>query len=272
MANLKFSPYDNCSAEKSRRKRKMRLKTKASIIAITTFLALASVLVYVASAAGAITLTPGSQAAGGSVTVAGTSFGATRAVGIGFGAEVAGSNTNMAYSEVGSGGLTWTGRISNYPIKPGSFTFYSDTGTSGMVSIYNDNGDGTTSGSFEGAVGTINYVTGVWTRTTTVDVTGIPANYSATYTSYQYNVTSAAGVTTSSSGAFSTSITVPIAVANGNYNVTAIDTQGNRAVSSLTVSGVIPEVLPVGLIILLSATAVIASSYFRKRPKIQTNA
>ena len=246
----------------------MRDKTKAFMTAIMTFSLFALVLVSMATAAGAITLTPTAQAPGASVSVSGTSFGATKAVGIGFGAEVAGSNTNMAYSEVGSGGLTWTGRISNYPIKPGSFTFYSDTGTSGMVSIYNDNGDGTTSGSFEGAVGTINYVTGVWTRTTTVDVTGIAANYSATYMRYQYNVTSAAGVTTSASGTFTASITVP-AVANGNYNVTSIDTQGNRAVATLNVNSAIPESLTIGVVMLLSSVAVVVSSrYFLKRPRI----
>ena len=238
-----------------------------AVIALSLF---SLVLVSIAGAAGSITVTPASQAPGASVTVAGTSFGATKAVGIGFGAEIAGSNANMAYSEVGSGGLTWTGRISNYPIKPGSFTFFSDTGTSGMVSVYNDNGDGTTSGSFEGAVGTINYVTGVWTRTTTVDVTGIAANYSATYTRYQYNATPAGGVNTTATGTFSASITVPAAAANGNYNVTAIDTQGNRA-TAISAVNVIPEVFPISLTILLSSAALIAGSYyFRKRPTIKT--
>jgi hypothetical protein len=113
-------------------------------------------------------------------------------------------------------------------------------------------------------------MTGVWTRTTTVDVTGIEANYSATYTCYQYNVTSPSGVTSNSAGSFTTTITVPLAVANGNYAVTAIDTSGNRGVLSLTVSGVIPETFPVAIIMLLTATAFVAASYtFRKRPKIQ---
>ena len=249
----------------------MREKKKVFVTAILTFSLVSLALVSIAAAAGSITLTPTAQAPGSSVTVSGTAFGATKAVGIALGAEVAGSNTNMAYSEVGSGGLTWTGRLSNYPIKPGSFTFYSDTGTSGMVSIYNDNGDGTTSGSFEGAVGTINYVTGVWTRTTTVDVTGIAANYSASYTRYAYNVTPAAAVNTTATGTFSASITVPAALANANYNVTAIDTSGNRASAILTVNSAIPEGLPVGLTILLSTVALIAGSYhFRKRPTIKT--
>ena len=169
----------------------MKYKAKACIACATAFLMMSFAMVSMTAGAGSITLTPSSQGAGGSVSVAGTGFGVTKAVGIGFGAETAGSTANMAYSAVGTDGLTWTGRISNYPIKPGSFTFFSDTGSGGMVSTYNDNGDGTTSGSFEGAVGTINYATGVWTRTTTVDVTGIAANYSATYICYNSNLTAA---------------------------------------------------------------------------------
>ncbi len=245
----------------------MRNKANAYIIAVTLSLILSMVLVSMAAAAGSITLTPTAQAPGAAVSVAGTSFGASKAIGIGFGAEVAGSNANMAYSEVGSGGLTWTGRISNYPIKPGSFTFYSDTGSGGLVSIYNDDGDGTTTGSFEGAVGTINYVTGVWTRTTTVDVSGIAANYSATYTRYQYNATPSAGVNSTAAGSFNAAINVP-AVTDGTYTVTAVDTQGNRAFASLTVSAVIPEVLPLGIMLALTAVAVIVGyRYISKQPK-----
>jgi hypothetical protein len=104
-----------------------------------------------------------------------------------------------------------------------------------------------------------------------VDVTGIAALYSATYTYYQYNVTATGGVTTNSTGGFTTTITVPTAVTNGNYNVTAVDTSGNKGVSLLAVSGVIPEGFPLVLIMLLTATAVIAGSYFfRKRPSIKT--
>jgi len=51
---------------------------------------------------------------------------------------------NMAYSGTGMG--PYSGRVSNYPIKPGSFVLYSDTTTGGgLVSTYNDNGDGTLS-------------------------------------------------------------------------------------------------------------------------------
>ena len=253
----------------------MQDKTKAFIAIILMLSIFSLALVSTATAAGAITLTPSTQAAGGTVTVTGTGFGVTKSVAIGFGAEVAGSDSAMAYSEVGgpggSGGLNWTGRLSHYPVKPGSYLFTSDTGSGGIVSTYTDLGDGTCSWSYDGSVmGRINYVTGVWYRGTTVDVTGIAALYSATYTYYQYNVTSAA-VTTSSAGGFTTTITVPTTVTNGNYNVTAVDTSGAKGVSLLTVSGVIPEGIPTVLIMLLTATAVIASSYyFRKRPSFQT--
>ena len=239
---------------------------KMCIAAITAFLTLSVALVSIAAAAGAITLTPTAQAPGASVTVDGTGFGATKAVGIGFGAEANSSNTDMNYTGTGMG--PYTGKISNYPIKPGSFVLISDTTSGGgLISYYTDNGDGTTSGSFEGAVGTINYVTGEWSRTTTVDVTGIATNYSATYTRYQYNVTPAANVTTLASGTFTASIIVP-SVANGNYNVTAVDTQGNKAVAPLNVDSAIPEGLTIGVMVLLSTVAVIVGTrYFRKRPK-----
>jgi hypothetical protein len=246
----------------------MQLKTKTCIMAIMAFSLFSLALAPIAAAAGSITLTPTSQAPSASVTVAGTAFGTTKAVGIGFGAEVAGSDSNIAYS--GSDAGPYSGRVSNYPIKPGSFKLTSDTTSGGgVVTDYTDNGDGTLASTSTYFIsGTINYVTGQWSRTSSVDLTGIAQIYSATYTRYAYNVTPAAGVTTSASGAFSASITVP-AVANGNYNVTAIDSQGNRAVATLAVSSAIPEVLPIGVIMLLSSTAMIAGSrYFRKRPRV----
>ncbi len=246
----------------------MRNKTKVYITTITLFLIISLVLVSMAAAAGSITLTPTAQAPGASVSVSGTGFGATKSVGIGFGAEVAGLDYNMAYTGTGMG--PYTGNVSG-PIKPGSFVLFSDTTAGGgIVSTYTDNGAGITIWSYDDTpMGTINYVTGVWTRTSTVDVSGIETNYTATYTRYQYNLTSAAGVTTSASGTFDTSIIVPPAVADGNYNVNAIDTGGNRATAVLGVSAAIPEVLPIGVIMLLSSIAVIVGSrYLGKQPKI----
>ena len=54
-----------------------------------------------------------------SVEVTGTDFAASSPVGIGFGAEVAGSDSNMAYSGTGPG--PYSGKVSHWPIKPGSF-------------------------------------------------------------------------------------------------------------------------------------------------------
>jgi hypothetical protein len=253
---------------------KMQHKTKMYTTAIMAFLTLLLVLASItatAVAAGAITLTPTTQGPGSAVTVDGTGFGATKAVGIGFGAEVAGSDTDMAYSGTGMG--PYAGRVSNWPIKPGSFVLTSDTssgGGGGIISTYTDAGDGTTIWSYDGTVmGTIDYVTGNWSRTTTVDVTGIAANYSATYTRYQYNVTPAAGVTTLGSGAFTASITVP-SVADGSYTVTAVDTQGNKATATLVVDHNIPEGLTVGVMVALSSVAVVVGTRYFKKPKIKS--
>jgi hypothetical protein len=240
----------------------MQKETKNQVKWATVFLMLTLAFVPFSIAAGSITLTPATQAAGSTITVAGTSFGATKALGIAFGAEVTATDKNMVYSGTGMG--PYSGRVSNYPIKPGSFVLYSDTSSGGgLVSTYNDDGDGTLSGSFEGATGTINYVTGQWSRSTTVDVTGIATNYTAVYIRHDYNVTPAAGVTTNALGAFSTTITVPD-VAIGNYNVTSIDTSGNKGTATFAVNAPIPESFTLGAIMLLSTVAVVASYLFKK--------
>jgi hypothetical protein len=246
----------------------MHPKKKAYATVIAVLLVLLLALTYIAAGAGSITLPSTPQAPGGTVPISGTGFGVTKAVGIGFGAEVSAVDFNMNYTGTGTG--PYSGRVSNYPIKPGSFVLISDTTSGGgLISTYNDNGDGTTSGSFEGATGTINYVTGEWTRITTVDVTGIVTNYTATYVRYANNVTPLSGVNTTASGTFSASFTVPAAAVNGVYNVTSIDAQGNKGVASLTVDVSVPEGFSVGVAVLLSSLAVIASSrYFRKRPRI----
>jgi hypothetical protein len=248
-------------------KNKMQHRKSVFTTAIMAFLTLSLALVSTVAAAGSITLTPTTQAPGGSVTVDGTGFGATKAVGIGFGAELNSTDFDMNYTGTGVG--PYSGRVSNYPIKPGSFQLISDTTSGGgLVSYYNDNGDGTTSGSFEGAVGTIDYVTGNWTRTTTVDVTGIVTNYTATYT-HRTNVTPAAGITTLPSGAFSASITLPAFIDDGSYPIWAVDTQGNVATNNLVVDNTVPEGLTVGVMMLLATVGVIVGTrYFRKKPKL----
>jgi hypothetical protein len=249
--------------------RNVKFKKKTIIIMMVATIGL-SLLLGLASAAGAITLTPTAQAPSASVTVDGTGFGATKTVAIGFGAEVADSQTEMPFSGTGVG--PYSGYVSDWPVKPGSFVLTADTTASGgLVSTYTDNGDGTLSGSFEGAIGTINYTTGQWSRTSTADLTGMEQHYSAEYIRYEYNVTPAAGVNTIASGTFTASITVP-SVANGNYAVTAIDTEGNIATATLGVDSAIPEGLTIGVMVLLSTVAVIAGSrYFRKQPRIKSH-
>jgi hypothetical protein len=248
----------------------MQHKKKVYATAMMAFLTLFIVLAMIpmASAAGAITLTPTSQAPGASVSVQGTSFGVTKAVGIGFGAEVSTIDTNIPYSGDGVG--PYIGNTTYKPIKPGSFKLTSDTTSGGgVVTDYTDNGDGTLSSTSTYFVsGTINYVTGQWSRTSSVDLTGIVQIYSANYTRYQYSVTPAAGVTTLSSGVFTASITVP-GVADGIYNVTAVDAQGNRATAILGVP-IIPESFSFGVVVLLSSVAVMVGSFcFRKRSRIE---
>lgn len=249
-------------------KEKMGHIKKVYVAAITAFMTLSLALLSMAAAAGAITLTPTAQAPGASVSVSGTGFGAARSVGIGFGAEL--SVTNEATpAPTGSGTGPWTSRVAHYPIKPGSFSMHSDV--EGVASDYTDNGDGTLASTSTYFVsGTINYTSGAFSRISTTDLSSYTIVQTASYRYYEYNVTPAAGVTASPSGTFTTSVTVP-SVANGNYNVTAIDTAGNRAYATLTVDSTIPEGLTIGVMVSLSTVAVIVSTrHFRKRPRIET--
>lgn len=218
----------------------------------------------VTAAAGSITLTPTTQTTGGSVTVAGTGFGATQAVGIGLGQEITVTNeTITTFSGTADGPYLAT--LAHYPIKPGSFSMHWDT--SGTGSDWTDNGDGTLSStSSYSAGGIVNYVTGVFGRTSTIDISSYTLTATCSYTYYQYKVTPAANVTTSASGTFTASITVPAALASGSYSVTAVDAIGNKGVATLTVGNAVPESLTFSLVALLSSVAVVAS-YFLKRPK-----
>ena len=242
--------------------------SKVCTTTIMAFLMISMLLanVFMASAVLGISLNPTSGEPDDSVEVTGTDFAALSPVGIGFGAEVAGSDSNMTYAGTGMG--PYYGKVSHWPIKPGSFVLTADTTSGGgIVSYYTDNGNGTLSGSFEGAIGDINYTTGEWSRTSTVDLTEYEQDYGATYTHYEFNVTPAAGLTTDALGAFTVNITVP-SIWNGTYPVTAIDEEGNIASSGFTVSGspFIPEPLTFGVIVLLSSFAVgVATFVFRKR-------
>ena len=256
----------------------MRYKTKMYTTAAMTFLTLSIILATISTAyaAGAITLTPTAQAAGGSVTVDGTGFGATKAVGIGLGAEATVELephpiTNLVTEPDGEGYYgPFGGTADHIPIKPGSVYIFYDV--DGVTSEYFDNGDGTLNTESTYAINpVVNYVNGSFGRKSSSDWSGFTAPVAyITYTYYTYNVTPAAGATTTGAGAFTASITVP-SVADGSYTVTAVDTQGNKGTSTLTVDHTIPEGLTLGVMLALSTIAVIVSiRYFRKQPKIKS--
>lgn len=245
--------------------------TSLLVLLVSVFLlsALAGVqFVGQVSATGSLTLTPAVQAPGASVTVDGADFGATRAVGIGFGAEVNVINEVMnTTGPYGVGTGPYYGNIA-YPVKPGTFKMsLIIPGGASMEMVGDVAGNGTLNLIFPGFVNaTIDYVTGQYTcfMTGAVPVDRQSWPHIVNYTRYEYNVTPAAGVLTGGSGTFSASITVP-SVANGNYVVTAIDTQGNVATATLTT---VPEGLTLGVMLTLSTIAMIASKrHFRKRPK-----
>jgi len=233
-------------------------------------------LMPLATGAGSITVTPTAQAPGASVSIAGTGFGATRNVTIGFGNEI--NITQEPTTFIITSPVTVASNWTHRPIKPGSLRMHIkniggpfpgleyDVTDEGAENLY-----ATGAGIYDHTLwGTIDYALGGFLRNTTfVGMTPDDLEVTASYKSYQYNnVTSFGRVATTGLGAFSANFTVP-AVANGNYNVTAIDSGGTMTTTTLSVSNVIPEVLPFGAILLLSSLAVLAGSlHFRKRPRI----
>ncbi len=246
----------------------MRRKVYTTTIMVFMMIAMLLATVLVANAVLEIVVNPTSGMPFDSVEVTGTEFAASNPIGIGIGVEVGTTDEDMSWAGTGVG--PYYGKTSWWPIKPGSFVLEVDTTMSGgILSTYTDNGDGTLSGSFEGAYGDVNYTTGEWSRTSTVDLTGNMQNYSATYIRYEWNVTPAEGLTSGLDGAFTTNITVP-ELGNGTVPITAIDEEGNFAATDFTVYGsAIPEIFSFGAVILLSSVAVIIATFgFRKRIKI----
>jgi hypothetical protein len=233
----------------------------ASVLLVISF------AVPTAAGAGSITLTPTAQSSNALVSVAGTGFGASRNVIIAFGGEIKiVAQPFVPVTSPGYRGYNWTNR----PIKPGSMHIHV-LAISGPAQGYEediiDDGAGTLYRTNDMALwGILDYALGGFSRNST----NTPNEYewNASYTMYEYNnVTSYGNVTTNASGMFSAGFTVP-AVANGNYNVTVIDAGGNLATATLNVSSSIPELLPIGPALLLSAMAVVAGSWhFRKRPR-----
>jgi hypothetical protein len=220
------------------------------------------------SGAGSITLTPSAQAPGGSVTITGTGFGASKSIGIGIGSEV--TVTGEAHTPTGTGTGPWMTTMNHYPVKPGSVIFNSNV-VGSSETVFTDKGDGTFSTSSTYDAGSyLNYVTGSFGRSSTMDLSSSELIFTAGYKYYQYNVTMPATNSTAT-GTFSVQVTLPTGIANGNYVLTAIDTSGTTATATLTVDNTIPipEGFSLGLVILLSAAAVIVSMrFFRRQPKI----
>jgi hypothetical protein len=242
-------------------------KTVATTFLILSILSMATI--SSASAAGSITLTPNAQAPGGTVTVTGTGFSATKLIGIGLGSEIA--VTGEAHTPNGTGTGPWMTKTNHYPIKPGSFSFHSNVVGSSETD-FTDRGDGTFSTTSTYDAGSwLYYPTGVFGRSSTMDLSSSEVIFTAAYKYYQHNLTPTGNPNSTSTGTFTLTTTVPTGLANGNYNVTAIDTSGNIATAVLTVNSAIPEVMPLGTIMLLTIFAVAAGSwYFRKRPTTAT--
>ena len=243
----------------------MQAKMKICAVTAAAFLACLLALMPNAAGAGSITLTPTAQAPGASVSVAGTGFGATKNVSIVFGSEMEVVAEPMVAVLIDP--TRWSYNWTRGPIKPGSMHIHLDSITfPGAQYDYFDDGAGRLLRDYDGVLlGTVDYALAQYNRT--VMGTNTVNDFYASYTYYQYNVTSFGRVTTTGSGAFSANFTVP-AVANGSYNVTAIDSGGTFAAATLNVSSTIPEGLPIGVILLLSSVAVVASSlHFRARAK-----
>jgi hypothetical protein len=127
---------------------KMQFKTKLYATMAMFFLAISTIFAVLPMTGGAgtgtVTLTPSNAAPGGTVTVAGTGFASTQAIGIGIGNEVAVANESHPIANpTGTG--PFNAVCAYKPVKVGSFYFHcvvsSDTNV--VESNYWDAGDGT---------------------------------------------------------------------------------------------------------------------------------
>jgi hypothetical protein len=196
--------------------------------------------------------------------VTGTGFGATKDIGIGFGGEVTVTGENhTTFSGTGTG--PYTSPLNHMPVKPGSFSMHWDT--AGTGSDWTDAGDGTlaTDNTYS-AGGTINYATSVFGRSSTMDLSTYALTATCNYVYYQYKITPTAGVTSTGSGGFSASVTIP-SVANGVYTITAVDSAGNKATALIGVGVDVPETFTFGIVAALSIVAVAGSAVLLRRPK-----
>jgi hypothetical protein len=240
-------------------------------------LLLVSASILTVKAAPEITLTPSTGEPYDSVEVVGTGFAPDTTVGIGFGDEVQvtgeGVTVEGAGGEPAPAGEPWFGHLANGgPIKPLSFNATSMVG--GVEIPFADVlGNGTcSSDSTMFYMAHINYSAGVFSRTSTADLAGYDMTdaHVCDYIRYEQSATLDDVISTDSSGAFTADIAVPLHM-NGTCTVTAIDELGNVATTEFTIFGstAIPEGLSFGVVVILSALAVIvATLVFRKRSKI----
>jgi hypothetical protein len=243
----------------------MNKKVHTGIILVFLAALAVSATIFAAKAAPTILLTPTSGEPSVSVHVEGSDFAASKAVGIGFGAEVA--VTGEVVNETGSGTGPYVGTFANRPVKPGTAKYTVDIGAGVVTYDVTDLGNGTftsTSGYFAG--GTINYATGQYIAYATSDPHGYTVVVTADYNSYLYDVTPPTEIITNSSGIFSDSFNVPNHW-NGTHTVTVIDEEGNMATADFTVVGsdFIPEPLTVGAVVLLTSTAIFVSFYWMRK-------
>jgi hypothetical protein len=238
------------------------MNKKLYVTIVLFFLSVFAVSSIIVRGASQVELTPTSGEPSSTVGVEGTELAASKAVGIGLGAEVA--VINEAVTITGSGNGPFTGFAANHPIKPGSFrwTFY----VGAVLSRVYDKGDGTL-GSDAGFMGAseINYTSGFFSRRTT-GLGETPTDDMINYTTYEFDVTPD-GLRTDSSGMLSGNFTVPDDIWNGTHTVTVIDEAGNKATADFTVVGsdFIPEPLTVGAVVLLTSTAIFVSFYWMRK-------
>jgi len=242
-----------------------RLKVIASLFFLIVF-AFSTSMIWGASV---VELTPPSGEPGDTVAVEGSDFAALDSLGMGFGGEAIVINEPVTPN--GDHFYLW-GVTANRPIKPGSFSWtYTVSGYPPFEFV--DNGDGTLSKSWSTLVTetSINYTTGLFSRSTETPGEYVYEDSMVNYTTFEFDVTPA-GLATGGSGGLSGEFTVPD-IWNGTHAVTVIDSAGNLAATTFEVYGsdIIPEPLTIGAIVLLSSASLIVSFYWlRKKPTNKT--
>ena len=236
-----------------------RLRISTALFFLTVFIFSTSMI----KAASNVELTPTSGEPGDTVGVEGSGFAASDSLGVGFGGEVIVINETVTLN--GDHLYLW-GVTANRPIKPGSFSWTYRVSEYPLFEFV-DNGDGTLNKSWSPLVteASINYTTGLFSRSTDTPGDYVYEDSVVNYTTYEFDVTPA-GLATDGSGGLSGEFTVP-EIWNGTHAVTVIDSAGNLATTTFEVYGsdIVPEPLTVGAIVLLSSAALVVSFYWLKK-------